>query len=77
MTDIKLLTLLNDLYTANKNVVLSMLWSMEDFERGREQQSWYWLLNWCESKDDRAEIWQRLKPHYPEALMLKEGVRYD
>lgn len=77
MTDIKLLTLLNDFYTDNKNVVLSMLWSMEDFERGREQQSWYWLFNWCESKDARTEVWKQLQDHYPEALMLKEGVFHD
>lgn len=77
MNDIKLLELLNDFYAADKNVVLSMLWSMEDFERSRKQQSWYWLFNWCESKDDRSEIWKRLQNHYPEALMLKEGVACD
>ena len=77
MTDTKLLALLNDFYTANKYVVTAMLWSMEDFERGRKQHSWYWLFDWCETKDARAEIWKRLQDHYPEALMLKEGVACD
>lgn len=77
MTDIQLLALLNDFYTANRNVVTSMIWAMEDLERGREDYSWKWLLEWCEAKDARAEIWQRLKPHYQDALMLKEGMFHD
>lgn len=77
MTDIKLLALLNDFYTANKKVVLSMLWAIEDLKRGHDQRSWQCLFNWCEAKDARAEIWKRLQNHYPEALMLKEGIFHD
>lgn len=73
MTDIKLLALLNDYYTAQRNVLLSMKWAMEDFERGREQASWSWLLDWCEEKDRRAELWSKFKHNYPRAMMLKEG----
>lgn len=77
MTDTKLLALLNDFYTANKNVVLSMLWAIEEFEKGRDDVSLAYLFEWCEAKDARAEIWKRLQNHYPEALMLKEGIFHD
>lgn len=73
MTDIKLLTLLNDYYTAQRNVVLSMIWAMEEFERDREHVSWAYLFEWCEDKDHREELWKRFKSDYPRAMMLKEG----
>jgi hypothetical protein len=73
MTDIKLLILLNDYYTAQRNVVISMYWAMEYFERGREDSSWVYLFEWCENKDRRAALWKRFKHHYPKAMMLKEG----
>lgn len=77
MTDIKLLALLNDYYTAQCNVVLYILWAMEDFERGREDVSWAWLIDWCEAKDEREELWSRFKHNYPRAMMLKEGFDND
>lgn len=73
MTDIELLTLLNDYYNAQKNVVNSMKWSMGRFEQGREDASWWWLFHWCEDKDTREALWGRFKHHYPRAMMLKEG----
>ena len=74
MTDIKLLALLNDYYTTQRNVMLSMLWAMEEFERNREHVSWAYLFEWCEAKDEREEMWKRFKHHYPRAVMPKEGV---
>lgn len=73
MTEIKLLTLLNQYYSAQLNVVTSMIWAMEDFDRKREQASWSWLLDWCEAKDEREALWKRFKSDYPRAMMLKEG----
>lgn len=75
MTDIKLLALLNDYYTAQRNVVTSMIWAMEDFERRREDVSWARLIDWCEAKDEREELWKRFKHKYSRAMMLKEGYR--
>ena len=77
MTDIKLLNLLNDYYTAQRNVVLSMIWAMEEFERGSMDESWAYLFEWCENKDRRAELWSKFKHHYPRAMMLKEGFCND
>lgn len=77
MTDIKLLTLLNDYYDEQKAVVCAMLWAMEDFERGRIDTSWAYLFEWCENKDRRQELWQRFKHKYPRAMMLKEGFCDD
>ena len=73
MTDIELLDLLNDYYRAQRNVVSSMYWAMEYFERGREGDSWSWLFYWCEDKDLRDEFFIRFKGDYPRAMMLKEG----
>ena len=73
MTDIKPLALLGDYYIAQKNVVSSMYWAMHHFEQGREDASWSWLFDWCEAKDDRAELWKRFKHTYAVAMMLKEG----
>lgn len=73
MTDIKLLTLLCDYYTAQQNVVNCMVWAMEDFEEGDYHGSWLKLFVWCEDKDRRAELWSKFKHNYPRAMMLKEG----
>ena len=73
MTDIKLLTLLDDYYKEQLTVVYALLWAMEDFERGRIDASWAYLFEWCENKDRREELWGRFKHHYPRAMMLKEG----
>ena len=77
MTDIKLLALLNDYYTAQRNVVKSMYWAMHHFEQGRMDSSWEWLFNWCEDKDHKKEMWERFKHQYPKAMMLKEGYSDD
>lgn len=77
MNEIKLLILLNDYYTAQKNVANSMKWSMHHFEQGREDASWSWLFYWCEDKDRREELWKRFKHQYPKAMMLKEGYADD
>lgn len=73
MTDTKLLALLNDFYSLQKNVVLLMLWAMEDYNRGKEVASWDYLFNWAEAKEDRADLWKKFKHNYPKAMMLKEG----
>ena len=77
MTDRDLLLLLNDFFGAQKNVICFMLWAREDFELGREDVSWKWLLEWCEAKDTREKLWNQFKSDYPRAMMLKEGVGYD
>ena len=73
MTDIKLLTLLNDYYTAQLNIATLMIWAIEDYQRGREQHSWNWLFDWCEAKDERSRVWGEFKSEFPRATMLKEG----
>ena len=73
MSEIKLLALLNDYYSAQRNVVTCMMWAMEDFERGHNHVSWVRLIEWCECKDEREELWGRLKHNYAVAMMLKEG----
>ena len=77
MTDIKLLALLNDYYTAQRSVVTCMIWAMGEFERGSEDLSWEWLIDWCECKYEREELWKRFKHQYPRAMMLKEGFVDD
>lgn len=77
MTDIKLLMLLSDYSRANRDLVNFLIWAMEDFERGREQHSWNWLIEWCEAKDEREALWKQIQPHYVDAVMLKEGVSRD
>lgn len=77
MTDIKFLALLNDYYNAQRYVILHMMWAMDEFERGREHYSWCELLDWCEAKDERDELWKRFKDDYPRAMMLKEGFGND
>lgn len=77
MTDIKLLTLLNDYYTAQKNVVTCMLCAMEAFEDKEMVWMWEALFDWCEAKDRRAELWKQFKHDYPRAMMLKEGLSHD
>lgn len=73
MTDIKLLELLIEHYTEQKHVANSMYWAMHHFEQGREDYSWLWLFYWCEDKDHREELFNKLKNEYPRAVMLKEG----
>jgi hypothetical protein len=73
MNDIKLLALLSDYCTAQKNVVNSMYWAMSHFEQGRKGVSWEWLFYWCEDKDRRDELFNKLKNDYPRAMMMKEG----
>ena len=73
MTDTKLLVLLNNFYSLQKNVVLLMLWAMEDYNKGNEVASWDYLFNWAEAKEDRADLWKKFKHNYPKAMMLKEG----
>ena len=73
MTDTKLLELLIDYYNAQGNVASSMLWAMEDFERGSEESSWLHLFGWCEDKDRRNELFSKFKNDYGRAVMLKEG----
>ncbi len=73
MTDIKLLALLNDYYTAQKNVTNSMLRAMVYFEEGYYHGSWLQLFGWCEDKDRRDELFIKFKNNYGRAVMLKEG----
>lgn len=73
MDDKKLLTLLEDYYYAQRDVVLYLVWAMDDFDKGRDHHSWNNLLAWCEAKDRRNELWGRFKGDYPRALKLKEG----
>lgn len=73
MTDIKLLTLLNDYYEEQKVVVCFMIWAMEDFQRGREHESWVHLFDWCEHQYRRGKLWNQFEGDYLRAMMLKEG----
>ena len=73
MTDIKLLTLLNEYYDEQQAVVCSMIWAMQDFQRGREDDSWAHLFDWCEHKDRTGKLRNQFEGDYPRAIMLKEG----
>ena len=77
MTDIKLLELLSEHYTAQKNVVNSMYWAMHHFEQGRKVYAWEWLFYWCEDKDRRGELRKKFKHNYPRAVRMKEGFCDD
>ena len=76
MTDDKLLALLSDFYTANKNMIHILSLSMWHLKYGDEQDqlSWDCLFQWCEAKDTRDEIAVRLKPYNLRAYRLKEGL---
>lgn len=73
MTDIKRLECLRAFLAAQRNVATYMLWAMEDLEKGKDQHSYANLFLWCQARDDRAEVWRRLKNEYQTATMLKEG----
>ena len=73
MTDIKLLALLNEYYEEQITVAYAMMLAMEEFERGRNDESWAYLFEWCENKDRRNELFSKFKSDYARAVMLKEG----
>lgn len=74
VTDIKLLTLLNDYYNAQKNVVYTMIWAMKEFRKGHDDVSLAYLFAWCEAKDERSRVWKKFNSEFPRATMLKEGL---
>ena len=73
MTDIKLLVLLGEYYEEQHAVVYSMMLAMEEFERGRNDESWAYLFEWCENKDRKNKLFNEFKGGYPIAMKLKEG----
>jgi hypothetical protein len=77
VTDKELLDRLVTFYLLQKEVALFMLDAMENFDHGRERWSWFLLFEWQQAKDDLEQHWVKFKHHFPEAIGLKEGVRYD
>jgi hypothetical protein len=77
VTDQKLLDHLCTFYILQKNVALFMLDAMENFDHGRERWSWFCLFEWQQAKDDLDKHWRKFKHYFPEAIGLKEGVKYD
>lgn len=73
MTDFKLLALTKDFLAAQQTVVYAMVWAMGSFEQGDEDESWVYLFEWCEDKDRRDELFNKLKNEHQRAMMLKEG----
>ena len=73
MTDIKLLALLGDYYYEQRTVAYAMMLAMEEFERGRNNESWAHLFEWCVNKDRREELFAKFNNDYARAVMLKEG----
>ena len=75
MTDIKLLALLCEHYDEQRTVAYAMMLAMEEFERGRNDESWAYLFEWCENKDRRKELFAKFNNDYARAVMLKEVAR--
>ena len=77
MTDHQLLDRLATFYLLQKEVALLMMDAMNMFELENEFLTWYHLLEWQLAKDNLDEHWAKFKHHFPEAIGLKEGVKYE
>jgi hypothetical protein len=77
MTDYQLLDRLVTFYILQKQVALLMMDAMHMFEMENDFLSWYHLLEWQLAKDDLDEHWAKFKHHFPQAIGLKEGVKYE
>ena len=77
MTDFQLLDRLVTFYILQKQVALLMMDAMHMFELENEFLSWYHLLEWQLAKDEKDQHWEKFKHHLPQAIGLKEGVKYE
>ena len=77
MTDQQLLAHLGHFYGLQRDVALMMADAMYMFDRNYEVHAWHCLFEWQLAKDAREEHWTTFKHYFPEAIGLKEGVKYD
>ena len=77
MTDQQLLDRLATFYLLQKEVALLMMDAMHMFDRKLEVHTWYHLFEWQLAKDDRDACWAKFVDYFPEAIGLKEGVKYE
>lgn len=71
----KLLEILCAYYKAQHDVAWRMREARELFADGDEVGSWLFLFAWLGAKDERAELWEELRPYYDHAHLLKEGMK--
>jgi hypothetical protein len=57
----------------NVSITSHRLLSEKAYDWNDEVLSWYCLILWAESKDDRAQLWKWFKHEYSDAMLLKEG----
>jgi hypothetical protein len=65
--------LLCEYYDEQRTVAYALMLAMEEFKRGRNDESWAYLFEWCENKDRRDKLFAEFNNDYPQAMMLKEG----
>lgn len=75
MKDTKKLRLLADYQFLSYSVTAIMLHAQQCYEEGETVLAWSALLAWCEAKDERGTAWKNLRPHYVDAMELKEGMK--
>lgn len=74
MTDTKKLELLADYQFLAYSVTAIMLQAYEYYESGDDELSWRCLLSAQMFKEEREKAWTKIRPHYGEACLLKEGL---
>lgn len=75
MKDAKKLELLADYQFLSYSVTAIMLQAYEHHEAGEAELSWRCLLSAQMFKDEREKSWQKVRPHYVDAVQLKEGIK--
>lgn len=75
MTDTKKLELLADYQFLAYSVTAIMLQAYEYYESGDDELSWRCLLSAQMFKEEREKAWQKVHPHYVDAVQLKEGIK--
>ena len=73
-TDVQKLAALIDYLALNQQMAYHRLWAETYFQAGDEVASWRFLFTWAYAKDERSKLWKTFQQHYPDAIMLKEGV---
>ena len=71
--EIVLLEILTAYYEIQHDVAWRMREARQLFSDGDEVGSWLFLFAWWEAKDERAELWEKLRPNTDYAHHLKEG----
>ena len=75
MTDAKKLALLADYQFLSYSVTAIMLHAQQCEEEGETVLAWSALFAWCEAKDEREKARIKVRPHYVDAVQLKEGIK--